>query len=132
MASKSRFFAFALVLFTSTVITRAQQAPAPAAPAPPRFQNLQVLPKDIPLEELKTIMKSQAQALGVDCAFCHVRGNAASDDKKEKVTARSMMKMVKELNGSYFKDQKVKLQCWTCHRGHEEPQVAPPAAPAPR
>ena len=51
------------------------------------------------------------------------------DDKKEKKTAREMMKMVQNLNATMFKDSEKKISCWTCHRGHDEPDsVVPPEA----
>jgi hypothetical protein len=89
------------------------------APFPPPT-NLQVLPKDISIPDLQASMQGVAQALGVQCNYCHVpaaapagappaaagrggRGGApqldfAKDDKAEKKVARVMLKMVNDLN----------------------------------
>ena len=42
------------------------------------------------------------QALGVTCNTCHVRGNFASDEKPEKLTARRMLEMTKGINKQFF------------------------------
>src|SRR5919199_1066538 len=73
---------------------------------PERFENLQVLPKDIPRDTLIQIMRAFSMGLGVRCQFCHVavREDTAerlvfkSDDKVEKRKARVMMKMTREIN----------------------------------
>ena len=44
------------------------------------------------------------QALGVTCGTCHVRGNFASDEKPEKLTARRMLEMTKVINKQFFPD----------------------------
>ena len=72
-------------------------------------------------------MKSFNTALGVQCTFCRVPGNFASDDKPEKVTARRMITMVQDVNSKYF-DSMDMVACYTCHRGDHHPQMAPPAA----
>lgn len=102
-----------------------------ATQEPPRPKNLKVLRADIPQPELAAIMKSQAKALGVKCDFCHVQGDASKDDKPKKMRAREMMKMTMDLNATTFKDTKEKVECWTCHRGKEEPDLKPPDVPAP-
>jgi len=132
----------------------AAQAPAGGAPgtqqgrgtpAPP--QNLQVLPKDIPAADLRAMMQAFAQALGVQCAYCHVaegrggRNDFAADEKQPKKTARVMMQMMTRVNetiesavGKPASDI-TRVQCATCHRGAAIPKVEMPApaqqAPAP-
>jgi cytochrome c553 len=59
------------------------------------------------------------------CNFCHEM-DRSSDAKPEKVMARMMLGMVKEINDA-FKDGKVHVTCFTCHRGSTEPLTAPPA-----
>jgi hypothetical protein len=93
----------------------AQQAPVP--------KNLQVLPKTITQDELTLVMRSQAAGLGVKCDFCHVQGDPAADTKPHKLQAREMMRMVRQINETTFKDSKVKVECFTCHKGKAEPQV---------
>ncbi|HEX2164225.1 MAG TPA: c-type cytochrome [Thermoanaerobaculia bacterium] len=80
-----------------------------APPDPPPFQNLQVLPDDIPRQELVDTMKGFTRALGVRCNHCHVgQGDDLStydfpsDAKHEKRSARVMMEMVRAINGEYL------------------------------
>jgi hypothetical protein len=91
-------------------------------PAP---TNLKVLTPD----NYINVMFSIPTALGVRCDFCHNMEDRASDEKPQKVTARKMMEMVKNINATTFNgDQKV--TCWTCHRGQQKPE-APPAGRGP-
>jgi hypothetical protein len=105
------------------------------AQIPQRFENLQVLPKDIARDSLLHIMRGFSFALGVRCEHCHVevREDTAermvfkSDDKKEKETARFMMRMVRDLNANVLaqmpnrSNPPVRVQCVTCHRGSASP-----------
>ena len=104
--------------------------------APP-YKNLQVFPKTITQPELISNMKLFAQSLGVRCSHCHVGVEGqplstfdfASDAKKEKQTARAMLRMVHRINSEDFgvKDFKdVKVTCFTCHRGATKPLTVPP------
>ncbi len=72
-------------------------------------------------------MRLATAGLGVMCTFCHVQ-DRSSDEKPEKVTARMMFQMVQDLNSKMPADAKVKITCYTCHRGAQEPVSAPPAA----
>jgi len=73
------------------------------------------------------------QALGVTCNTCHVRGNFASDDKPEKLTARRMLEMTKGLNQQFFPAHTPKggesvlgrVTCYTCHQGERTPKLPP-------
>jgi hypothetical protein len=87
---------------------------------PPK--NLKVLTP----ETLMPNMRAAAAGLGVMCGFCHVQ-DRSSDEKPEKLTARMMFQMVKDIN-SKFPDGKEHVTCYTCHRGAQEPLTAPPAA----
>lgn len=75
---------------------------------PEKFENLQVLPKDIPKGDLVRIMKEFTNALGVRCEHCHVEAGGedafkfAADDKENKKTARIMMQMVKDINAEWM------------------------------
>jgi hypothetical protein len=107
------------------------QSPPPAAPpaggkAEPRVpKNLQLLKP----EGLMETMRAFRTALGVECSFCHVRGDFASDDNHHKLVARKMIELVRSINPQ-FPDGKEHVSCYTCHRGAEEPPMAPPPAPA--
>lgn len=103
------------------------------------FKNLKVLHKDISKDELMGIMKSFTQALGVHCEHCHVeieepgqrpKRDFASDEKEPKNTARTMLKMVSDINSTYLTqieghsgDPLRTVTCATCHRGHQDPET---------
>src|SRR5439155_7866680 len=108
----------------------------PAAPT-----NLQVLPKDIPREELIATMRGYTAGLGVQCNYCHIqegrggRNDFASDEKAPKKTARVMLQMMNHVNdtlatclGKSAVDV-TKVQCATCHRGEAIPKTPPPPPP---
>ena len=88
---------------------------------PPK--NLKVLPAD----NLIPTMQAFVPALGLEekggCNFCHVADDRSADTKMEKVMARMMISMVKEINAK-FPDGKEHVTCWTCHRGSTEPQTS--------
>jgi len=117
----------ATIVFLATTIVLAQDTP-PAAPkkggggGPPR--NLKVLKP----EEIRPIMGAMRASLGVQCTFCHVMGDNASDEKPEKLVARTMMKMMNDANATLSDAVKTKVTCYTCHRGKEKPESAPPPA----
>ena len=116
---------------------------------PPK--NLQVLPKDMPRQQVLGVMRQFTAALGVNCAHCHAeaanqpapdpaaggrggRGGGpqldyALDDKENKKIAREMMKMVMDINGKYlpatgrhFTDL-TRVSCETCHHGLAKPRT---------
>jgi len=130
----------------------APPAPPPMTFAAPPHKNLKVLPADISGPQLIATMKFFSQSLGVRCTFCHVGAEGqplssfdfASDAKREKQTARKMLAMVHRINEQDFgvhDFSRVKVTCFTCHRGSTKPLTAPepgaantvpppPAAPA--
>ncbi|HTA81629.1 MAG TPA: c-type cytochrome [Bacteroidia bacterium] len=100
------------------------------------FKNLQILPKDISEKELHKVMREYSVSLGVHCGFCNAswsdttkRGlDFASDTKDEKKIARHMMQMTTSINSTYFNfnnstkpDTIHMVMCFTCHRGHSQP-----------
>ena len=87
-------------------------------------------PKNLQVLDASTFpgaMQSFVQALGLQdkggCAFCHEE-DRSSDAKMEKVMARNMIRMVREINAR-FPDGEQHVTCWTCHRGDEHPATAP-------
>jgi hypothetical protein len=118
------------------------------AQIPEKFENLQVLPKDITRPQLVQTMRGFTTALGVRCAFCHTHTGQESDlstfDFKSdslpaKRTARLMMMMVHVINdsllapldtlsgrhehaGAGHATQHLTVQCMTCHRGQSRPR----------
>jgi Photosynthetic reaction centre cytochrome C subunit len=120
-------------LLVFTVIAAWAQQPPPDAPKPhgpiPEPKNLKVL--KVPTSELIPIMRSFSAGLGVECDFCHVKGDFASDDNPHKDIARKMIVMAEHIN-SNFPDGKMHVTCYTCHRGEEEPKTAPGSAAEPK
>jgi photosynthetic reaction center cytochrome c subunit len=97
-----------------------KDAPKPPAPAP---ANLKVL-KVSTAAEVGQIMRTFTAGLGVQCIYCHVQGNFASDENPKKEIARRMIGMSQAIN-SNFPDGKMRVTCYTCHRGDPEPKTAP-------
>ena len=106
-----------------------------AGQMPERAVNLQVLAEDLPQDSLIDIMRSFSFALGVRCQYCHVGGDGVSfegvvfesDDDPDKVKARHMLRMVRELNEVTLSalpergSPPVQVACSTCHRGRPRP-----------
>ena len=119
------------VSLSSLGIATPAQTPAAAATqektVDQTHKNIQVL-KGLPDSQLGTVMNYVATSMGRRCDFCHVnvggKWNWESDDKEEKVTARSMMRMVLALNKDNFKGQ-TQVGCYTCHRGRNQPNSIP-------
>ncbi len=130
-------------MFGCTVIR--QQKTQPPRPDDLHFHNLQVLPQNIPREELLETMRGFTHALGVKCDHCHVqlteldeRGRPKmdfpADAKPTKHAARIMIRMTQTINKDYvskIEEMYTTVSCWTCHRGRKRPDVAP-KAPAER
>ena len=120
------------VSLSSLGIATPAQTPAAAATTQEKtvdqtHKNIQVL-KGLPDSQLGTVMNYVATSLGRRCDFCHVNNAGKwvweSDDKEEKVTARSMMKMVLGINKDNFKGV-TQVGCYTCHRGRNQPNSIP-------
>jgi cytochrome c553 len=106
------------------------QAPTPTVVDSPTVTVLTGLLAPQFQEEMNLI----TQALGVTCGTCHApRGNFASDEKPEKLTARRMLEMTRGLNKQFFPDHKPKsgesvlgrVTCYTCHQGERTPKLPP-------
>jgi hypothetical protein len=152
-------FTLALVLGCTTAATQtsaaqATQQPAAAPATPPPPQNLQILPKDIPRDQLIAIMRNFTRSLGVRCNHCHVVTatepkevlDFPNDAKEEKRVVRVMMQMTQQINGAWMQrveaaehnatldatpvPGEMRVGCWTCHRGKAEPEMPPPPPPA--
>ena len=91
------------------------------------LQNLQVLPKDMPRQQVTQLMRSFTAALGgVECTHCHVgtMQERAKDDNPKKAIARKMIQMTAAINNELLKGVGepaaagvAKVTCFTCHRG---------------
>ena len=129
---------FALALAAPVAAQKPAEKPA-APPAEPGFENLKVLPKDIPRPQLLALMGTFTRALGVRCGYCHVteqenpdaKNRFALDTKGNKVKARVMMQMTHDINEKYLtqlasrEEPAIPVQCVTCHHGITEPRSLP-------
>jgi hypothetical protein len=151
--------AIPLLLILGCTATNSQPAAAPATTSPAGFKNLKVLPRDISREQLLTVMRTFTRSLGVKCNHCHVATATTpkevldfpSDAKEEKRVARVMIQMTRQINEEWLErveqaegdgeaDEapaatgtaeltQPRVGCWTCHRGHAEPEMPPPPPP---
>ena len=117
-----------------TVVGAGIYAQGQAAPLARTPQNLQVLPKDMTLQQVQQTMRGFTAALGVECTHCHVGGmqDRAKDDNPKKAIGRKMLQMTMALNkelasiGEPAAAGASKVTCFTCHRGALKPLTAPP------
>jgi len=122
----------ALLCGLATPRAVAQQATAPATGGEPtaaqKYKNIQVL-KDLPASQLHDAMTFMVASTGGNCLTCHVRvdGELAfeKDDNDRKVTARTMLRMVRAINDEHFKGEE-RVTCSTCHQARREPSPLPP------
>lgn len=111
-------------------------------------RNLRVLTPDV---DLQRVMTGFNAALGVQCAYCHVANDFASDANPRKDVARNMLRTMRLVadrfpdsgndfrNSRYlpFPEGKQYVTCFTCHQGAALPESAapdpkgPPRAPEP-
>jgi len=108
-----------LPLFAQEKAAQEQPKRAPANPT-----NLKVLTVKTGAE-VGQIMRTFTTGLGVQCVYCHVQGNFASDDNPKKDVARHMITMTKQINANFPEGGKLRVSCYTCHRGEAEPKTAP-------
>ncbi len=122
MSNRIRAAAVGIFLCLTLAAQDAKQETAKkAAPGPPT--NLKVL-KVSSGQEVSQIMRTFTAALGVQCAYCHIQGNFASDENPKKDQARQMIRMTQQINAN-FPDNKMYVSCYTCHRGEAQPKTAP-------
>jgi len=128
MISRLALSAAAIVLAGSVAFAQPTATPTPLAE-----RNLQVLPRDMPQAQLMQVMQSFSRALGVQCSYCHVAGDFASDANGHKRIARGMLRMTERLNRELLPEipglGEPRVSCFTCHRGEGQPATAP-GAPA--
>ena len=111
-------------------------AQAPGHWPPDSLINVKVIPKNTPVEQVVGMMRNFAAGLGVRCPYCHVgqegqplaQFDFAKDEKRTKLTARQMMRMVEEVNRRLdtlpehaHMTSHVEVTCKTCHRGVSRP-----------
>jgi hypothetical protein len=109
--------------------TKVSTAPAAEKTAGETYKNIKIF-KDLPASQFIPAMQFMSASLGVFCDHCHVTSNEGDwpfekDDKKEKKTAREMIKMMHAINDQNF-EGRTEVTCATCHQGHVEPAPVPP------
>jgi photosynthetic reaction center cytochrome c subunit len=102
-------------------------APGTTKTAEEQFKNIKVL-KGVPADQIFPAMQFITASLGVECEYCHVRGDHGlefdKDDKKPKQTARKMMEMMFAINKDNFEGHR-EVTCYSCHRGAADPVATP-------
>jgi mono/diheme cytochrome c family protein len=81
--------------------------------------------KVLTAQNVEITMQNITFALGLRCVDCHDVNDLSLDTKPEKLKARMMLEMVRDINAK-FGDDKTHVTCWTCHRGSTEPEIARP------
>lgn len=101
------------------------------APAESVWKNIQVM-KGRTAQQVLRSMNGMGRSLGVSCRHCHIENHWAEEDKQAKHVARNMMRMTAALNDSLIpsyqwpRDDKPRVSCFTCHRGHANPMAGMP------
>jgi hypothetical protein len=121
---------FVLLLCISTAASAQSQHKFP----PDSLINVKVFSKSTPVMDLVGTMRNFTGALGVRCTYCHVGSEGqplseydfASDDKRTKLVARQMMRMLAEINTRLDTlpgrtASGISATCATCHRGVSRP-----------
>src|SRR5215467_7035189 len=127
--------AMAFLLFVTALIscrdvvaqTAPQQSPE-EQPAEKVFKNIQAL-KGMRAADLQGAMSFIASSLNVDCDYCH-RQDFSKDVTKQKLRAREMIRMVRQINQEAFHGENT-VNCFTCHQGHTDPVPLAPIVPPP-
>src|SRR5256714_8323021 len=129
--NRSLFLAAGLALVSGPLA-----AQAPSHFPPDSLINVKVIPKSTPVMQVIGMMRNFTFALGVRCPFCHVgqegqplaQFDFAKDEKRTKLTARQMMRMVEEINHRLDTlpehaqmTRHVEGTCNTCPRGVNRP-----------
>lgn len=101
-------------------------------PAEEVFTNIKTL-TGIPAGRLVRIMnQGYSRSLGVGCDYCHNTDDYGSDEKREKETARAMVRLVGTIGAELrqittIKSEQPVVNCGTCHNGRARPGARPPA-----
>jgi len=125
-ASRQKYYGVLLVSLLLVPVTLfGQQAGGRGGP-PPAPKNLKLLAPDT---DIRFVMQNFNKALGVECVYCHVQGDFASDANPNKEMARKMIAMVRQIDGTFPSSAGVfpagyhEVDCNTCHRGSVKPET---------
>lgn len=101
-----------------------------------RGANPLLAPKNLKLlaanTDIRFVMRSFNEALGVQCTHCHMEGDFAADTNPKKEIARKMISMVRLIDTSFpssagvFPEGYHEVDCITCHRGNIKPETKAP------
>jgi hypothetical protein len=98
-------------------------------PAGTVFKNLKLF-SAMPAGRIPRLMNiGFGKSLGVSCEHCHDISDFSKDDKKQKLVAREMWKLMGMLNDSILpkikgiESEKPIVNCTTCHRGQKKPAL---------
>jgi len=83
--------------------------------------------KVLTAQNVEITMQNITFALGVGCIYCHDLNDLSLDTKPQKVKARMMLEMVRDINAK-FGDGNTHVTCWTCHHASTQPPVAKPSS----
>jgi len=117
----------AAFLLAAVSFVTGQAAPAPKPQTAEQvFKNVQVL-KGVPADEFLASMGFIANALSVNCTYCHVgEGGGGWDeyakDTDKKEMARKMMVMMNTINKTFFGGTR-RVTCVSCHNGNNRPKT---------
>ena len=114
----------------------AAHIPAPIPPAgpptagPSPWRNVQVLTDVSPAEFTRTMLAMSTWVAGTgNCAYCHNIAVMSADTSAggapiyTKLTARRMLRMVRDINGNYEAHvRNTGVTCYTCHLGQPVPK----------
>ena len=123
-----------LAILTSLMIAPALAAQTPHKFPPDSLVNVKVIPRETPVLQVIGTMRNFTGYLGVRCPFCHVGEEGRplaefdfpNDQKRTKLVARQMMRMVEEINRRLDTipgrtAPGLLVTCGTCHRGVSRP-----------
>jgi photosynthetic reaction center cytochrome c subunit len=122
-------FLTALFFCQDAVAQTARPESPEVQPAETVFKNIQAL-KGIRAGDLQGAMSFIASSLNVDCDYCHDQ-DFEKDDRKQKLRAREMIRMVRQINLESFQGKNT-VNCFTCHQGHAQPIALAPIVPPPQ
>src|SRR5262245_59919425 len=125
------------LVFVALALAGPLAAQAPGKFPPDSLINVKVIPKSTPVIQVVGMMRNFAGSLGVRCQFCNIGQEGqplstfdfAKDEKRTKLTARQMMRMVEEINRRIDTlphdhaqpHDSLRVTCMTCHRGVSRP-----------
>jgi hypothetical protein len=108
-----------LLLFAATLIANSQPVTAQVKMgANWTFVNLKLLKP----AEVSPQMTAYTRALGINCGNCHLPGDYATDELSNKVIARQMIILTKDINAKNFGGAE-RVTCYTCHHGRTVPET---------